>query len=349
MALLSVRFALPLRHFRLELSVEIDRVVALVGPSGAGKSTVLSVISGLARPPSGRVALDDDVWLDTDATVCLPPDRRRVGLVFQEYALFPHMTVRQNVAYGARGPVEDLLRRLRIDRLAPARPDQLSGGERQRVALARALARDPGVLLLDEPLAALDAHTKTAVRGELADLLAELALPTLVVTHDYEDAIALADRVGVIVDGRLRQLGPIDELVTRPADAFVAAFTGANVLSGRVTGRHAGMTEVTLDGGAIIRSPDAAGGPVDVAVHPWRVSVTTLPPAGPTNAIRATLDSLAPIGGRMRARVGPLIAELAHDAAGGLAVGDMVHAWFDPHATRLIARAPRIGEDDHDG
>jgi ABC-type sulfate/molybdate transport systems ATPase subunit len=348
-ALLSVDFALPLRHFRLELSVEIDGVVALVGPSGAGKSTVLSVISGLARPPSGRVTLDDDVWLDTDARVCLPPDRRPVGLVFQEYALFPHMTVRQNVAYGARGPVEDLLRRLRIDRLAPARPDQLSGGERQRVALARALARDPGVLLLDEPLAALDAHTKTAVRGELADLLGELALPTLVVTHDYEDAIALADRVGVIVDGRMRQLGPIEELVTHPADAFVAAFTGANVLSGRATGRRGGMTEVTLDGGAIIRSPDAADGAVDVAVHPWQVSVATTPPAHPTNAIRGTLDSLAPIGGRLRARVGPLIAELAHDAAGTLSVGDAVYVEFDPDATRLIPRAPAIGEDDRHG
>jgi ABC-type Fe3+/spermidine/putrescine transport system ATPase subunit len=170
-----------------------------------------------------------------------------------------------------------------------------------------------------------------------------------VVTHDYEDAIALADRVGVIVDGRLRQLGPIEELVTHPADAFVAAFTGANLLSGHATGRRAGMTEVTLDGGAVIRSPDAASGAVDVAVHPWQVSITTTPTAGSTNAIRGTLDALVPIGGRVRARVGPLTAELAHDAARTLSVGNTVYAEFDPQATRLIAPASAIGEDEHHG
>jgi ABC-type sulfate/molybdate transport systems ATPase subunit len=320
-------------------------VVALVGPSGAGKSTVLSVIAGLARPPSGRVTLDEEVWLDTEARICLPPDRRRVGLVFQEYALFPHMTVRQNVAYGAPAAIDDLLRRLRIERLAGARPDQLSGGERQRVAVARALARDPGVLLLDEPLAALDAHTKAAVRGELAELLGELGLPTLVVTHDYEDAIALADQVGVIVDGRLRQLGPVEELVTHPADAFVAAFTGANVLAGRVTGRSSGLTEITLDGGTVIRSSDAAEGRVDVAVHPWQVRVAAAPPAPPANAIRGVLEALTPIGGRMRARVGSLTAEIAHEDAASLTVGEVVHAGFEATATRLIAPAPAIGED----
>ncbi|MBV8257238.1 MAG: ATP-binding cassette domain-containing protein, partial [Actinobacteria bacterium] len=168
MAALQANFALPLRSFELALSLEVGGTTALVGPSGAGKTSVLRVIAGLVRPPQGRVALGDEVWLDTERGVALPPEERRVGLVFQEYALFPHLSVRRNVAYGAGGrPVDELLERFRIAHLADARPGELSGGERQRVALARALARDPEVLLLDEPLAALDAHTRTAVRAEL--------------------------------------------------------------------------------------------------------------------------------------------------------------------------------------
>ena len=163
MATLSANFELPLRSFDLSLALEVERTVALVGPSGAGKSSVLRAIAGLARP-EGRIALDGEVWLDED-TFRLPEDRR-VGLVFQEYALFPHLTVERNVAFGGKARVGELLERFRISHLAHARPGELSGGERQRVALARALARDPGVLLLDEPLSALDAHTKDAVRIE---------------------------------------------------------------------------------------------------------------------------------------------------------------------------------------
>ena len=152
--------------------------------------------------------------------------------MFQEYALFPHLTVRANVAFGGRDRVDELLERFGIAHLSGVRPGELSGGERQRVALARALARDPAVLLLDEPLAALDAHTKADIRGELHELLRDLGLPTLLVTHDYGDAAALADEVGVLVAGSLRQLAPPAELVASPADAFVAAFTGANLLHG---------------------------------------------------------------------------------------------------------------------
>jgi ABC-type sulfate/molybdate transport systems ATPase subunit len=168
LALLSVALAHPLRDFRLELGLELDGVVALVGPSGAGKTTLLSVITGLLAPREGRVALGEEVWFDSQHRVNLPPHRRRVGIVFQDFALFPHMTVRQNVAYGAPGAVDEVLARFGIARLAEQRPGDISGGERQRVALARALAREPGVLLLDEPLASLDAHTKTAIRAELS-------------------------------------------------------------------------------------------------------------------------------------------------------------------------------------
>ena len=342
MALLSAEFALPLRHFRLELSLEVGGVTALVGPSGAGKSTVLAVIAGLLRPPQGRVALDDDVWFDADRRLFLPPDRRRVGLVFQEYALFPHMTVRQNVAYGGDARADELMDHLRIGHLASARPGQLSGGERQRVALARALAREPGVLLLDEPLSALDAHTKTSVRDELSVLLGDLGLPTIVVTHDYEDALALAGTVGVLVAGELRQLGSAAELLRRPADAFVAAFTGANLLPGHVTGRRGGLTEVALEGGGLVYSTDDAGGDVDAVIHPWEVSIEPDGDAGagPPNEIRATIRSLMPAGGRVRARVGPLTAEVPDEEATalGLAPAMVVRARFDPAKTRLIAR-----------
>jgi ABC-type sulfate/molybdate transport systems ATPase subunit len=247
MATLQTDFTLPLRAYALELALDVSRTVALVGPSGAGKTSALRVIAGLAEPRRGRVTLDRERWLDTERGVSLAPQQRGVGLVFQDYALFPHLTVRGNVAFGARGrPIEPLLERFRIGHLADVPPVELSGGERQRVALARALARDPAVLLLDEPLAALDAHTKAEVRHELAELLRELALPTLLVTHDYEDAAALADEVGVLVEGRLRQLGPPAELVARPRDAFVASFTGANLLRGHARSSDGALTAIRL-------------------------------------------------------------------------------------------------------
>jgi len=342
-ALLSVAFAHPLRHFRLELELELDGVVALVGPSGAGKSTALSVIAGLVRPARGRVALGAEVWLDTDRRIDLPPDRRRVGLVFQEYALFPHMTVRQNVAYGGGRLADELLERFGIGTLASAKPDQLSGGERQRVALARALAREPGVLLLDEPLSSLDANTKTAVRAELAGVLRSLGLPTLIVTHDFEDAVAIAQRAGVIVDGRLRQLGTPAELVAAPADAFVASFTGASLLSGRVAGRENGLTEVRLQSGETVRSTDRAEGDVDLAVHPWDVTLSHNGGDAPAPewALRAEVADMTRVGGRMRVSMGALSAEISvEDASGlGLVPGSVVWASFAPERARLIKRA----------
>ncbi len=317
MASLSIRVALPLRHYRLELALEVDGVVALVGPSGAGKSSILNVIAGLARPPSGHVSLGEQVWQDSDRGVFLAPDRRRVGFVFQEYALFPHMSVRQNVAYAGGQRVDEMLRRFEISRLAAARPDQLSGGERQRVALARALARDPGVLLLDEPLSALDTHTKASVRAELAQLLLEFALPTLIVTHDYEDAVTIADRVGVVVDGQLRQLGTPDELLSHPADAFVASFTGANLLPGHVVRRRSSrLTEVSI----------ARGGPGELVEGddigserqrrssscPWDITLTPndASPDPARNEIRGQINSVVRLGGRVRIRLGALTAEL---------------------------------------
>jgi molybdate transport system ATP-binding protein len=326
---LALDFTLPLRAFELELTLEVERTTALVGPSGAGKTSVLRAVAGLVRP-QGRIELNG-----RDLTA-LPPEQRRVGLVFQDYALFPHMTVRGNVAYG--GPVGDLLERFHIAPLADARPAELSGGERQRVALARALARDPDVLLLDEPLAALDAHTKSQVRGELSELLRDLGLPTLLVTHDYEDAAALADEVGVLVDGKLRQLAPPAELVARPRDAFVASFTGANLLHGTAR-RTDELTEVRLAGGERLYSTDEAEGEVGVVVYPWEISVArSHADDSALNVVHGDIGSVAEVGNRVRVRIGPITAEVTASSAGRreLARGGAAYATFKATGTRLV-------------
>jgi ABC-type sulfate/molybdate transport systems ATPase subunit len=262
--------------------------------------------------------------------------------VFQDYALFPHMTVAQNVSYGARNGVGDLLDRFRISHLAGARPRELSGGERQRVGLARALARDPGVLLLDEPLSALDPHTRAALRLELRELLEELDLPVLLVTHDFHDAAVLADRVAAMAEGRVRQVGTPSELVAAPTDAFVASFTGANVLAGRARPGRGGLTEVALDGGGVVYSVDEATGGVEVAVYPWDVSISREPPHDSTlNHTRGPITSLVIIGNRARVQVGGLVGEITSASSErlGLREGEVVVASFKAAATRLVERA----------
>jgi ABC-type sulfate/molybdate transport systems ATPase subunit len=326
---LRVDLSVPLRHFRLELELEVGReTVALVGPSGAGKTTVLRAIAGLVP---GRVRFGAEDWTR------LAPEERSVGFVFQDYALFPHLSVEKNVAFG--GEVGDVLDRLGIAHLRWARPRELSGGERQRVALARALARRPKVLLLDEPTAALDPHTRTGVRAELRALLRELALPTLLVTHDFEEAAALADRVGVLVDGRLCQLGTADELVARPADPYVASFAGGNLIAGQARATVDGLSEVRLEDGLLVYSTDPAEGEVSVVVYPWEISLAREAPLDSAlNHVRAPIASLTAVGSRVRVRVGPLVAEVTNASIErlGLREGDVVVATFKATATRLV-------------
>jgi molybdate transport system ATP-binding protein len=313
MAPLGLDFTLPLRDFELTLALEVERTVALVGPSGAGKTSVLRVIAGLMRAPRGRVVFGDEIWLDTQQGISRRPEERRVGLVFQEYALFPHLSVRANVAYAGRERAPELLERFRITHLADARPADLSGGERQRVALARALARDPAVLLLDEPLAALDAHTKSQVRSELHELLRELALPTVLVTHDYEDAAALADEVG-------------------------ASFTGANLLHGTAL-RSSDMTEVRLATGEQLFSTDDAEGDVGVVVYPWDISVAREHANDSAlNVVRGEIGSVFEVANRVRVRIGPITAEVTASSATrlDLARGGVAYATFKATGTRLV-------------
>jgi molybdenum ABC transporter ATP-binding protein len=339
---LDLDIALALRSFRLELALSVGReTFALVGPSGAGKTSVLRMVAGLARPDSGRIALDGRVLFDSEGKVDRPPEERRVGFVFQEYALFPHMTVEQNVAYGGGRDGAEVLDRLRIAPLAKAYPGELSGGERQRVGLARALARNPDVLLLDEPMSALDTHTRAGVRAELRRTLDHLDLPVLLVTHDFQDAAVLADRVGVLVEGKLLQVGSPGDLIAGPADPFVASFTGANILVGRAQPRSDGLTEVTLDDGAVLFSVDDARGEVYVAVYPWEVSIARAAPDDSTlNHLRGEISSLVPIGNRARVQVGPLVGEVTTASVErlGLTEGEPVIASFKAAATRLVAR-----------
>jgi ABC-type sulfate/molybdate transport systems ATPase subunit len=338
-ALALEEIVVPLRSFSLRLTLEVDSTIALVGPSGAGKTTMLRAIAGLLRPESGRITCGGEVWFDGAKDVSLPPDRRRVGLVFQDYALFPHLSVRQNIEYARHQRADDYLDRFSIRHLERARPPNLSGGERQRVALARALARDPGVLLLDEPLSALDTHTKAGVRAELHDLLRGLGIPVLLVTHDFEDAAALADRVGVIVAGELRQIGTPAYLVEEPRDPFVASFTGANLLNGWGE-RAAGVTRVRLVDGTVVATADEASGDVVLAVYPWDITVSTAPPDDSAmNLISAPIRGIAELGNRIRVAIGPVSAEITADSLHrlGLEVGQPAYASFKATGTRVVA------------
>ncbi len=330
----------PLRAFQLCLSLTVDSTVALIGPSGAGKSTVLNAIAGLVKPAAGSICCDDETWFDADRGLFVRPEDRQVGLVFQDYALFPHLTVRQNIEYARRRGADEYLDRFGIRQLERARPGSLSGGERQRVALARALARDPEILLLDEPLSALDAHTKIEVRTELQQLLAELEIPTLLVTHDFEDAAALAGHVGVIVEGELRQEGSPTDLVAEPADAFVASFTGANLLHGRPHRASSDTTGIRLDDGTVILTSDIGVGAGTLAVYPWDITIsTTRPDDSAMNVVGGAITAITELGNRARVTIGPLSAEITLDSLRRLRLqtGGHAYASFKATGTRIVA------------
>jgi molybdopterin-binding protein len=340
----------------IELDVAIDvapaRCLALAGPSGAGKTTILRLLAGTVRPDRGRVALGEDVWVDTGSGVCWAPERRRCGYVFQDYALFPHLSAWRNVAYGLRSipshsrrdVAVSILTRFGLADKADAKPSTLSGGERQRVALARALAPRPNVLLLDEPLSALDARTRASASRELSETLRSLDVPVVLVTHEFGEAALLGDEICVIDGGRIVQRGTASELAASPASAFVADFTGAVVLTGIVRPGPGDLTVVELDGGGVVCTTDRGTGRVALSVYPWEITIgqpLAVADESAQNHLSAEITSVTSVGNRVRLGLTggqPLVAEVTGKAAEelGLVVGRRVTASWKATATRLV-------------
>jgi putative spermidine/putrescine transport system ATP-binding protein len=280
----------------VSLDVRDGEFVTLLGPSGCGKTTTLRMIAGFIAPTAGRVRIGGK-----DVTA-LPPWKRNAGMVFQSYALFPHLTVAENVAFGlemrkvpkAEVPsrVAEALRLVRLGGLAERLPRELSGGQQQRVALARALVIHPDVLLLDEPLSNLDAKLRETVRVEIRELQNKLGITTVMVTHDQEEALIMADRLVVMSEGSVRQVGTQRDLYERPADRFVAGFVGrSNLLSGRVVGPGQFETEA----GVTIACLDGAIGPGVIALRPERLALGPAA-AGLDNRLNGTVEFVSYLG-----------------------------------------------------
>ena len=323
-----------LRQVTLRVALDVDGVTALVGPSGAGKTTLLRMVAGLVAPDSGTIECGGERWFDDETDV--PPERRRCGFVFQDYALFPHMSVERNVAYGAAAATDvgQLLHRVGIAHLASARPPSLSGGERQRVALARALAVRPAALLLDEPLSALDPATRGSVASELSAILRAAAVPAIVVTHSYEEAVSLAGRIAVLEEGRIVQQSSPAELLAAPASPFIAEFAGTNYLTGTASG-----STVALDRGGAVEVAAAAYGRVAVLVAPWEITLAhRRPDDSARNALSGRIERVVPLGNRVRVVVAGITAEITPESAERLALrpGVEVVASWKATSTRLL-------------
>lgn len=340
---------LSVRLGDFELALELDApagaVTAVLGPNGSGKTTVLRCIAGTLPIDAGRVALDGTT-LDEPPSTFVPPERRRIGVVHQDYLLFPHLSALDNVAFGpraagrsareARAVAGELLARVGVGERASVKPRGLSGGQAQRVALARALAADPVALLLDEPLAALDAATRIEVRRDLRRYLADFAGPTLLVTHDPVDALALADHVAIIEHGRLTQTGTIADVTARPRSRYVADLIGTNLVHGTAAG-----TSITTESGATLTTAEPHDGPVFATVAPVAIALHRHEPEGsPRNRWATTVAQLDLLGDRVRVLLAPplgLVAEITPAAATDLGLREGDPVWASVKATEVAA------------
>jgi molybdate transport system ATP-binding protein len=340
------------------LGVELDRfslhdvairigdgeTVALLGPNGAGKTTVLRTLLGLIPLRRGKVTLDDDALDDPLAGISIASEQRRIGTVFQDLLLFPHLNALENVAFGlrsrgtraadARRTAAEWLERLGLTALASARPRALSGGQAQRVALARALATNPRLLLLDEPLTALDVSTRPDVRRDLARHLDAFDGSALIVTHDPVEAMALADRIVVLEDGRVTQEGTPTEVRERPRTRYVADVAGLNLYRGT-----AGTDGLTLDDGAQLVSAQRLIGRAFAVVHPRAVALHQHRPEGtPRNVWHGVVRHVDPEGDRARVHVDaavPITAEVTAAAAAELGLAEGSAVWVSVKATEV--------------
>ena len=323
----------------VSLDIPADRVLVVLGPSGAGKTMLLETIAGLRPQHAGQVSL-----AGTDITG-LPPERRRIGLVFQDAALFPHLTVRDNVRFGPRARraaspdgSDELLRQLGIEHLAGRSPRSLSGGERQRVALARALAIQPGLLLLDEPLCALDQPTREDMRALLQRLLAELEIPAAHVTHDRDEALSIGDDLAVIVGGQLRQTGPAAHVAAEPADPDIARLLGWSELG---HGTAAGGT--VRVGQLVLRNPgEGPHGPVHAFYRPEDVDLRPAAPGAPADgSLTARVERIVRTRPLARVSLGcdpPIAALMLHRDIGRLQLtaGHPVQVTMLPGSLRVF-------------
>jgi molybdate transport system ATP-binding protein len=362
---LNARFALrfaggPEIAAALELPLDPPRVTVLFGPSGCGKTTVLRCLAGLERPQSGEIRFGEERWFDAASGQSLPPQQRGIGFVFQDYALFPHLDVAGNVGFGLgrlpagerRARVAAMLARLGLEGLAGRRPRELSGGQQQRVALARALVREPRLLLLDEPLAALDAVLRDSLRDELRQLLLQASTPALVVTHDRNEALVLGDDLVVMSQGRVLQTGPVLDVFNRPVDAEVARIVGVETRQpGRIVAVHDGLVEVEVGRTRLMAvAPPGTGQDVLVCLRGEDVILQRDP--GPASSVRNRLAArvvgvqpAVPLT-RIELDAGfPLFAWVTRPACEelGLVPGERITALFKASAVHLLPHeAPRV-------
>ena len=339
----SIGLTVGALHLDLDLEVD-DAVVAVVGPNGAGKTTLVRALAGLLPLDRGRVVIDGTVVEDPAAQVQVPPEHRGMGVMFQEPRLFAHLTALENVAFGLRATgtpkgvahatAAAWLDQVGLPDVAGRRPKELSGGQAQRVALARALATEPDVLLLDEPLAAVDASARAELRRVLRAELRRYAGARLVVTHDPVEAAALADRLIVIEEGRITQEGPLVEVTARPRSPWVATMVGLNLLHG--VARHA---SVQLANGAVVATAGAGDGPTFVAIRPNAVVLHRVRPEGSArNVWPGEAGELYLAGDRARISITgpvPLIAEVTAAAVAELRLADGGEVWASVKATDI--------------